>query len=480
MIAQLTMHLNIMGDASSVMQAYIAPIIRTMAALAGIVSVFFLVNGSMTYMTSAGKPENLDHAKTVIRNALIGLVIVLAAGVLTQILTHAYASGAVTSQYKLPNLTAIPPAPVSNGLVEVVIKAITGVLNNIIQAIAAPFLAALAVFTKSTPLMADNSTVFNLWLAIVGIADALFVLIIALIGFQVMSFTSFGFEEVDLKSLLPRVSLIFLLMNVSIFLIDGVIELSNAMIHALNLAGTTGTVWDVLTAVVKQSGGQGVAALLIMLAFLILSVILLIYYLGRLVTLYIGATLSPLLLILWLVPGFRDFSESAAKTYLTTIFVLFVHVVILEIAASLFVGLTLGSPGHLPDTLMAMAVGLATLIALLKTQGVMMQLSYVSMGSRNARKLGKQFIHGISYSATTTKKAVTVIKKRRSGSDEDSGGNQPDDRSKGNNNNQNSNRRPRSNNYRPQEAKTGTTTVAPKQNNKSSSASNEKKMEKTS
>jgi hypothetical protein len=59
-------------------------------------------------------------------------------------------------------LQAIEPDDVGNGLVEVLIKAVTGFINTIIQAAAAPFLAALDYFTKETPLMAKNSGVFNL------------------------------------------------------------------------------------------------------------------------------------------------------------------------------------------------------------------------------------------------------------------------------------------------------------------------------
>jgi type IV secretory pathway TrbL component len=261
--------------------------------------------------------------------------------------------------------------------------------------------------------MADNSSVFNLWLVLVGTTDALFVLVVALLGFHVMSASTFGFDEVEFKHLLPRIGLVFLLVNSSIFAIDGIIELSNAMIRAINATGPTASVWEVLTAVVKQAGGQGVAALLIMIAFLIFAVILLVYYVGRLVTLYLGAVLSPVILLLWLVPGFRDFSESAAKVYLTTVFVLFVHVVILELAASLFAGLVVGSPTHTPDTLMAMVVGLATLIALLKTQGVMMQLSYVSVGPRSARKLGGQFMTGVSYLGTKGKTVVATVNSQK-------------------------------------------------------------------
>jgi hypothetical protein len=253
--------------------------------------------------------------------------------------------------------------------------------------------------------MADNSSVFNLWLAMVGIADVLFVLIIALVGFHVMSATTFGFDEIEVKHLLPRIALIFVLLNTSIFIIDGIIELSNALIRAINAAGSPDSVWMTLTKVVKESGGQGVAALLIMVAFLIFSLILLVYYVGRLVTLFIGTVLAPLVLLIWLIPSFRDFSETAAKTYLTTIFVLFVHVIILQLAASLFTGMS-ATPGITASTLMAMVTGLATVIALLKTQGVMMQFSYASVGPRTARKLGGQFMTGVSY-MTGKGRAVT-------------------------------------------------------------------------
>jgi len=396
----LAMSLGIMADSSgavTAMREYVTPTIRTLAALASIACVFFLVNGGYLYMTSAGKPDTLDHAKRVMRNAVLGLVIVLAAATLTSILTSAYGHPAGIAGSTLPNLQAIPAQSVNNGLIDVLIKAVTGLLNNIVQAVATPFLAAFDFFTKSTPLMASNPSIFNLWLAIVGMTDVLFVIVLALLGFHVMSAATFGFDEIEFKHLLPRIGLVFLLLNTSIFAIDGIIELSNALITAIGKVSGASTVWATLTSVVKESGGQGVAALLMMLAFLIFSVFLLVYYVLRLVTLFVGAVLSPVIILVWLVPGFRDFSETAIKTYITTIFVLFVHVVILLLAASLFTGMAATGSNQVPDTLMAMVVGLATVMALLKTQNVMTQFSYVSMGSRNTRKLGGQFMNGVSY-----------------------------------------------------------------------------------
>lgn len=401
MVDALHTGLSLLADTSgaiTVMRDYVRPMLQVLAGIASIACVFFLVNGGYQYITSSGNPEALENAKRIIKHALIGLVLVLGAATLTTILSGAYGDPSGTTSATLPSLQAIEPDDVGNGLVEVLIKAITGFLNNIIQAVAAPFLAALDYFTKETPLMAQHSGVFNLWLAIVGITDVLFMLVVALLGFHVMSASTFGFDELDIKKLLPRLGLAFLLINTSIFFIDAVIELSNVLITAISKVSGASSVWETLTAVVKESGGQGAAALLVMLAFLILTVILLIYYVSRLVVLFLGAVLSPLVIVLWLLPAFRDFAVSAIKTYFTTIFVLFVHVVILMLAASLFTGMSaVEGNNNVPNVLMSMVVGLATVLTLLKTQGVMMQFSYVSMGARNARKLGGQFMNGVSY-----------------------------------------------------------------------------------
>src|SRR5665213_1192724 len=196
----LAMRLSGLADTSSagnIMHAYVTPIVQGMAVLASLVCVFFLINGGIHYMTSNGRPDNLEHAKKIIKNALIGLVIVLAAATLTSILSHAYNGSAGPMSSPLPSLNAIKPNPVSNGLVAVLIKSITGLLNNKVQSIAAPFLKALTFFTSGTPLISANSSVFNLWLSVVGMADALFILVVALLGFHVMSYETLGLEEIE-------------------------------------------------------------------------------------------------------------------------------------------------------------------------------------------------------------------------------------------------------------------------------------------
>lgn len=396
--------------ASNAMRGYVTPVMATLCVLASLACVFFLVNGGIQYMTSSGRPDKLDHAKKIIRNALIGLVLVIAAATLTAILSHAYTSAGGAMGGKLPDLQAIDQKPTSNGLVDVLVNAVVGLLRNIIQSIGEPFVTALGYFTSSTPLMGDNSSVFNIWLAIVGITDVLFIVIVALIGFQVMSFSSLGLNEIEVKHLIPQMAFIFLLVNTSIFAIDGVIALSNGMIHALQSGFVSTSIWDVLADITKKASDIGLAGLLVMIAFLVLTVMLLVYYVGRLITLYIGAILSPLVLLLWLLPAFKDFTIAALKTYLTTIFVLFVHVVILLLAASIFTGMLHGDTNGQPNTLMALIVGLATLLALLKTQGVMQELSYAASAPRAARELSGSFMRGITHVNRARKGTVDVAK----------------------------------------------------------------------
>ena len=399
----------IIASANSLVSSSIAPVMKALALVGSILCTLFLVIGGYQYITSSGNPERLVRAKKIIKNALIGLVIVLAAALLANFLKSAYGPVNMGNHISnVPSLQSIKPAKSSDGLIDIIIKAISGVLGSIIETVAIPFLKALSYFTSGTPLITTNHSVFNLWIVAVGIADALIVLVIALIGLHVMGFQVFGLEQVDIRHILPQVGLVFLLINSSIFLIDGIISLSNVMIKAISGGNATHNVWLVLSEVVKQPSAYGLAALIIMTVFLVFSVILLIFYVGRIVTIYLGAVLAPLVILCWLLPSLRDTAISASKRYFSAIFVLFIHVVILELAATLLTGMMANS-GSKPDPLMAMIIGLATLVALLKTQGVMSQLSYASIGPKMTRNIAEHLVLNVSYLGSQAFSAVNSV-----------------------------------------------------------------------
>ncbi len=382
------------------MHGFVQPVLVGMGAIASLLCTFLLVLGGISYITSSGDPSKLQRAKRQMVRAVIGLSVVLGAAALSTILIHAYGPAGASVQKQLPLLSNIKPASAPGGLVEVLVKAISGVLSVIIRTAAHPFISALKYFTTATPLLTHNKSVVHLWLISVGIADTLLALVIALIGFHIMGAEQLGLRDVNLKSLLPQIIIVFVIMNSSIYLLDGAIELSNAMIAAVRSGIGSATPWNSLLAIISGLSGYSLAALVIFVILIVFAVILLIYYIGRIVTIFLGAVLAPIVILLWLLPGFRDFAESALKAYLATVFVLFIHVVILGLAGSLFaqVGTSGGS-----DPIMALLLGLATLIALIKTQGVLMQLNYASLGPRTARRIGGSFINGVSYMALSAR-----------------------------------------------------------------------------
>lgn len=369
------------------------PTINVLLGLAGLVSAGFIIYGGITLITSSGKPDKMAHAKRVIRNALIGLVLVLGAATLTGILDHSFTQPDIGSSAPLPAIDGVDTTPQGGSLVDVLSSAIAGLLQNIVQSAGLPFVQALSHFTHATPLLSSNHTILTIWLAITGIADGLFLLIVILLGFHIMSAGALGLDEIEPRQLLPQLVVIFLLMNTSIFIIDGFINVSNIMIHAFEASLANTDVWTVLGSVIDKGSALSLTALLILTVFIIISVLLILYYIMRLVALYIGAALSPIVLLLWLVPAFKDFSVIIMRTYLVTIFILFVHVVILQIAASMLVGLGSDSAG---TVLMSMFVGIGALLTILKTQTAVNHITYVSLGVRNARQLGRNFVSSAS------------------------------------------------------------------------------------
>lgn len=371
--------------------------LTTFITIASVASILFLIRGGYHYITSTGNPEELDHAKKTIRNTLIGLTLIIGSGVLVSLLQNAFLTPSTPGSTQTMALQPIEPAEPEEGLTQVLIDAVVGFLQTIIQSATKPIVDGIITFLTTVPSFAQNSVVFNLWLVIVGIVDSLFLILVAILGFKVMSTSVFGFDELEFKHLLPRIGLAFLGANVSIFLIDWMLSLSNVLIQAI-LASTGGLteawVLNAFDPGTIGTNGQGTAVitLIFMLLFIILAIVLLLYYIGRLITLSVGAVLSPFIFLLWLLPGFADFAIVAARSYVIVIFTVFIHVVIIQLAASF-----LTIPGQSgTNSIISILVGVATLFTLLKTPGMIMQFAFYSASGSALRKLGGQIIHVIS------------------------------------------------------------------------------------
>lgn len=65
---------------------FIRTIISVIAGFAGLIATGFIVVGGLGYITSSGNPEHLDRAKRTLLWSLIGLAIVIAAFVISNII----------------------------------------------------------------------------------------------------------------------------------------------------------------------------------------------------------------------------------------------------------------------------------------------------------------------------------------------------------------------------------------------------------
>ena len=377
--------------------------LNTLIIFATLGTAFFLIKGGYTYITSNGKPEALDHAKKTIRNALIGLVLVLSAGIISSLLTNAFTNHSIPTATTPLQLKPIVPEESAGGLTQVIFEAVNGFLQNIVQSATKPLVDGIIGFLTTTPSVVTNSVIFNFWLVILGIVDSLFILVIALLGFQFMSASTFGFEEIEFKHLLPRVGLAFLGANSSIFLADWIIVSSNTLVNALiSTTGGLDRAWvlnsvDLLKIV---NGDAAIITLIFMLLFVILSAVLLLFYIMRLITISLAAVLSPFIFLLWAIPKFSDFAEISVKTYITTVYTVFVHVVIIQLASAF-----LALPEQVgTNSLISVLVAIGLLFTLLKTPGFMLQLVFYNTGRGMVRKIGGQIMN-----VMTSKKDTIAI-----------------------------------------------------------------------
>lgn len=399
----------------SIVTNYTNNTLGMITAIASAAAVFFLVKGGYSYITSSGRPESLEQAKRTIKNALIGLSLVLASGVFVSILTNAIGSGQSST-----NTSAIPISPIDSvtplgGLTVVLTDAIAGVVQLIITSAAKPIMDGVIGYLTTTPTLLNNQVIMNFWLIILGITDSLFVVVVALMGLRFMSAESLGFGETEFKHLLPRIGLAFLGANVSLFLADYVVQTCNVLVTAvLNSTGglSQSLLADAINPVSILTNTTPFIITIFLLLFLIVSIVLLFMYISRLIFISLGAVLSPLVFLLWTLPKFSDFAEIAVKTYLVTVFMIFIHVVVIQLASSF---LTLPTQGN--NSLVSIAVGIGLLFSLLKIPQVLMQMVFYTSGVRSISKFGGHLINVMttdnSASATRAEAGNRAIKTPR-------------------------------------------------------------------
>lgn len=388
--------------ASTEITTFTTNTLQIITLIAGGAATLFLIIGGYGYITSSGNPETLENSKRIIKNALLGLLLVLGAGIFVSLLRTALQSANSTSPTSTISLQPIQSAEPAEGLAQVLIDAVSGFMENIVQSAITPLVNGILTYLTTTPSVLNNSVIFNFWLVTLGIVDSLFILVVAILGLQLMSASTFGFEEVRLNQLLPRIGLAFLGANISLFLADYVILTCNTLVKAvIDSTGGLQQAWlqNATNPVMLVVGATPLITLIFYLIFLIVAIVLLLMYISRLILVSLGAVLSPFIFLLWAVPKTAGLAEMAIKTYCVTVFMVFVHVVTIQLAASF---LTL--PENATNSLISIATAIGLFFTLLKTPSLMMQLVTQSAHTGVMQKLGSQIMNVIS----TTKAPVAA------------------------------------------------------------------------
>ena len=182
--------------------------------------------------------------------------------------------------------------------------------------------------------------------------------------------------------------------NISLFLADYVILTANVMVKTvLDSTGGLNEAWvvDAVNPVTLITGTTPLIMLVFLLLFLIVAIVLLFMYIGRLIMISLFAVLSPLVFLLLIVPKFSDFAEIAIKGYVVTVFMVFVHVVIIQLASAFLV-----LPSTSGNSLISIAVAIGLFLTLLKMPSLMLQMLFYNSAGRFMRKIGHQIVNVIS------------------------------------------------------------------------------------
>lgn len=396
--------------------SYTNDTLAIITGIAGIASVFFLIKAGYQYLTSSGNPQSLSAAKQTIRNALLGLVIVLGAGVLISLFNNALTSATVSGSNPALSVEPINSIKPSDGLTQVLIDAVSAFMQNIVESATKPIVDGIFGYLTTTPSLLSNQVIVNFWLVSLGIVDSLFILVAALLGLHLMSADTFGFEQVELKQILPRLGLFFLGANVSLFLADYAILTCNALVTAvLNSTGGLSHAWvvNIINPSTLINGTTPLITLIFLIIFIIVAIILLFMYITRLIFISLGAVLSPFIFLLMMIPKLSDFAEIAAKSYIVAVFMVFVHVVVIQLAASF-----LALPEQSNNSLISIAVAIGLFLTLLKVPTLMTQMMFYTSGNGKIKKLGSQIMnvmtadHSSSSTRATASKQATKLPRK--------------------------------------------------------------------
>jgi hypothetical protein len=168
-----------------------------------------------------------------------------------------------------------------------------------------PVLTTLGGTVLSTPDLTANTAVHTVWMTSLVVANSIFVLLIVIAGFIMMSQHTLQ-AQYGLKEILPRIAVAGIVTNTSLLIIGKVIEIANALCTAIAGQGVDGnaaaaTINEALSSAGNIGSGTFLIALLI-LGVMVMAIMVIITFVLRIAMLVLLIVLAPLALICHAIP----------------------------------------------------------------------------------------------------------------------------------------------------------------------------------
>ena len=195
----------------------------------------------------------------------------------------------------------------------------------------------------------ESPTVRFLWDFSRAVANAGLALVVMWGGFAVMAGRQTGSPYHGAMELLPRVVVAALAVNLTLEFAALLIELNNALASAIGQVGLPGYE--------RASAPQeGVALVVVALAHAVMALLLVFQMLMRLALLDVLIVLSPLMVLLWVLPQTQGWTRWWGHLFPITVFQQAVQLLVLRFGSALMVELV---PGSTADALLTLLLGIA-------------------------------------------------------------------------------------------------------------------------
>ena len=195
----------------------------------------------------------------------------------------------------------------------------------------------------------ESPTVRSLWDFSRAVSNVGLALVVMWGGFRVMAGRQIGSPYHGAMELLPRVILAALAVNLTLEFSAFLIEVNNAAAAAIGQVGLPGYE--------RASAPQGgVAWVVVALVHAVMALLLVFQMLMRLALLDVLIVLSPLVVLLWVVPQTQGWTRWWAHLFPVTVFQQAVQLLVLRLGSALMVEL---APGSTADALLTLLLGIA-------------------------------------------------------------------------------------------------------------------------